>query len=163
MAAPAPGAPCEPILEAARIYRVYFHGPAYRVIERAWWDGDRMIGEMAQDLPNDHYPPEQPMVLAPRLIELCLQTAGLWELSVQGQDHMSLPQYIKQIRVGRAPDRGERRLYAVVTPLPDHEGFDAEVVTAAGNRYLQLRGYRTVAMPDSIDTEPLKLLQPVLA
>jgi hypothetical protein len=27
------------IIEAADIYRLYFHGPAYQVMERAWWDG----------------------------------------------------------------------------------------------------------------------------
>ena len=32
------------IIEAADIYRLYFHGPAYQVLERAWWDGKRMSG-----------------------------------------------------------------------------------------------------------------------
>ncbi len=27
-------------VEAADIYRLYFHGPAYQVVERAWWDGN---------------------------------------------------------------------------------------------------------------------------
>ena len=34
--APAPGVGS--LIEAADIYRVYFHGPAYQVIERAWWE-----------------------------------------------------------------------------------------------------------------------------
>jgi hypothetical protein len=37
--------------------------------------------------------------------------------------------------------------------------FDAEVVDAAGNRFVQLSGYRTVAVPNSIDAERLKPLQ----
>ena len=35
------------IIDAAEIYRIYFHGPAYQVLERAWWDGkthDRNAG-----------------------------------------------------------------------------------------------------------------------
>ena len=36
------------IIEAADIYRVYFHGPAYQVLERAWWDGKRMVGADGQ-------------------------------------------------------------------------------------------------------------------
>ena len=39
-------------IEAADIYRVYFHGPAYQVVERAWRDGDRMVGQMAAGLPE---------------------------------------------------------------------------------------------------------------
>ena len=40
------------IIEAADIYRLYFHGPAYQVLERAWWDGNRIVGLMAKDLPE---------------------------------------------------------------------------------------------------------------
>ena len=42
----------EAIVEAAQIYRIYFHGPAYQVIEKAWWDGERMVGEMTSNLPE---------------------------------------------------------------------------------------------------------------
>ena len=56
----------------------------------------------------------------------------------------------------RAPDLAEGQLYAVVTPHPDQESFDAEVVDTKGNCYVQLSGYRTAAMPNSLDAEPLK-------
>ena len=36
------------LIEARDIYRVYFHGPAYQVLERAWWDGIRMMGKRLQ-------------------------------------------------------------------------------------------------------------------
>jgi hypothetical protein len=45
---PALGSPEGHIIEAADIYRLYFHGPAYQVVERAWWDGHRMIGLLAK-------------------------------------------------------------------------------------------------------------------
>src|ERR1019366_4672241 len=38
------------IIEAADIYRLYFHGPAYQVVERAWWGGHGIIGLMAKGL-----------------------------------------------------------------------------------------------------------------
>ena len=47
----------------------------------------------------------------------------------------------------RAPQSAEGRLYAVVTPHPEQDSFDAEVVDAAGNRYVRLGGYRTAARP----------------
>ena len=68
--------PTGSIIEAADIYRLYFHGPAYQVVEKAWWDGKQVIGLFAQGLPPNHHPSELPTVMAPRLIELCFQTAG---------------------------------------------------------------------------------------
>ena len=145
------------IIEAADIYRLYFHGPAYQVLERAWWDGNRIVGLMAKDLPNNHHPAELPTLMAPRLIELCFQTAGIWEMGVQSR--MGLPEHIDQVSLFRSPDLAEGRLYAVVTVNQVQGSFDAEVVDAAGNRFVQLSGYRTVTVPNSIDAEYLKPLQ----
>jgi acyl transferase domain-containing protein/NADP-dependent 3-hydroxy acid dehydrogenase YdfG len=149
------------IIEAAEIYRVYFHGPAYQVLERAWWDGKRMIGMMAAGLPCNHQPCDQPTLMAPRLIELCFQTAGLWEMSVQNR--FGLPKDVHQVSLLRAPALAESPLYAVVTPHPNQESFDAEVVDTKGNCYVQLSGYRTAALPNSVDAEPLKALHVVMA
>jgi hypothetical protein len=146
------------IIEAADIYRLYFHGPAYQVLERVWWDGSRIVGLMAKNLPNNHQPAELPTLMAPRLIELCFQTAGVWEMGVQSR--MGLPQHIDRVSLLRSPDLAEgARLYAVVTPNQAQGSFDGEVVDLAGNRYVQLRGYRTVAVPNNIAGESLKALQ----
>jgi acyl transferase domain-containing protein/NAD(P)-dependent dehydrogenase (short-subunit alcohol dehydrogenase family) len=153
----APGAPARPVIEAADIYRVYFHGPAYQVVERAWRDEGRIVGEMAQDLPCHHHPSERPTLMSPRLIELCFQTAGLWEMGLQGR--MGLPQRVRQVRLWRAPELAEGQLYAVVTPDPDQGCFDAEVRDAKGNRYVHVSGYSTVALPNGLDVELLKPLQ----
>ena len=149
------------IIDAAEIYRIYFHGPAYQVLERAWWDGKSMIGVLAGHLPGNHKPADQPTLMAPRLIELCFQTAGLWEMSEQNR--FGLPQNVHQVSLLRAPTLAESQLYAVVTPNPDHESFDAEVVDTKGNCYVQLSGYRTAALPNSLDAEPLKALHAVMA
>ena len=148
-------------IKTADIYRVYFHGPAYQVVEGAWRDGDRMVGQMAAGLPSNHEPPALQTVMGPRLIELCFQTAGLWQMSEQGV--MGLPLYVRQVRVWRVPERSDIRFYAVVTPHPDQESFDAEVVDANGNGYIQLISYKTVALPNSVDAEPLKALQAAMA
>jgi hypothetical protein len=138
----APGARPASVIEAADIYRVYFHGPAYRVLRRAWWDQDRVIGEMAEGLPEDHYPGGRPLVMSPRWIELCFQTAGLWEMAVQ--DRMGLPHSVHRVWLWDAPHPPQGPLYAVVTPDRAASSFDAEVVDAAGTPYLHLTGYRTV-------------------
>jgi hypothetical protein len=54
-------------------------------------------------------------------------------------------------------------LYAVVTPNPEQASFDAEVVDTNGNLYVQLIGYRTVALPNQIVLEPAKALETVTA
>ncbi|HXB71422.1 MAG TPA: SDR family NAD(P)-dependent oxidoreductase, partial [Candidatus Acidoferrales bacterium] len=164
--APVPGKPAGEVVVAADIYHVYFHGPAYQVVERAWMDEHRIVGQNAGNLPANHHPAERSTQMAPRLIELCFQTAGLWEIS--GQGRMGLPQHIDSVRVWRAPDNSDRpdqtdgRLYAVVTPNAEPGSFDAEVVDARGNRYVQLRGYRTVGQPGTVDAGPLRALQAVL-
>jgi acyl transferase domain-containing protein/NAD(P)-dependent dehydrogenase (short-subunit alcohol dehydrogenase family) len=158
---PALGTPQGHIVEAADIYRLYFHGPAYQVIERAWWDGKRMVGLMAKDLRNNHYPPELPTLAAPRLIELCFQTAGIWEMGTQGR--MGLPLHIDRVSLLSAPEQADGRLYTVVTPNPSSGSFDAEIVDAKGKRYLQLSGYRTVEMPNAVDAERLRALQAAMS
>ncbi len=148
------------IVEAAQIYRIYFHGPAYQVLQRAWWDGKRMIGEMAAGLPGNHEPSNLPTLMAPRLIELCFQTAGIWEMGTSSR--MGLPQHLQRVSWMRAPQSAEGRLYAVVTPHPEQGNFDAEVVDATGNCYVRLGGYSTVALPNGPDAESLQALRSVV-
>jgi len=147
------------VIEARDIYPLYFHGPAYQVVQRAWWDGTRIVGLLSTSLRNNHHPAELPTVISPRLIELCFQTAGLWEMGVQGR--MGLPQQVGRVSVSQAADVTKEDLYAVVTP--NQSGFEAEIVDKNGNRYLYLNGYGTVAIPDAVDAERLKALQSIMS
>jgi hypothetical protein len=151
----------EGIVNAAQIYRIYFHGPAYQVLDSAWRDGERIIGQMSEDLPGDHNPSQGPTLIGPRLIELCFQTAGLLEISEHNR--MGLPLYVRHVSWSRPPKLAVGPLFAVVTPDMAGEKFDAEVVDTQGNRYLQLTGYRTVTLPDNVDAEPLHALQNITA
>jgi len=158
---PALGAPEGHIIEAADIYRLYFHGPAYQVVEKAWWDGKRVIGMMAQNLPANHHPSELPTIMSPRLIELCFQTAGIWELGVQGR--MGLPRQVREVSLYRAPTPTAGRWYAVVTPDAVQGSFAAEVLDINGNCCLRLTGYQTVALPNAVDAKHLKTLQKIMS
>ena len=115
---------------------------------------------MATGLPGNHHPPERTTVMAPRLIELCFQTAGLWEMSKHSR--MGLPQHIDRVCLGREAELAEGPLYAFVTPY-EKEGFGAEVVDTAGNRYVHLSGYLVVSLPDAVIPEALKAREPVVA
>ncbi|MBI3475623.1 MAG: SDR family NAD(P)-dependent oxidoreductase [Acidobacteria bacterium] len=158
---PALGKPDGHMIDAAEIYRLYFHGPAYQVIEKAWWDGKRIVGLMAKDLPANHIPRDLPTRMAPRWIELCFQTAGIWEMGIAGR--MVLPRHIDRVSLLRDPEQAPGRTYAVVTPDPTNNSFDAEIVDTQGNVYLQLSGYRTVEIPNALNSERLKALQAAMS
>jgi NAD(P)-dependent dehydrogenase (short-subunit alcohol dehydrogenase family) len=147
---PLPGEAPDVAVGADDIYRIYFHGPAYQVLEQAWRDGDEVVGRLAGDLGPNHDPATLPLVAHPRLVELCFQTAGVHELGTTGR--MALPQ-----RVGRLELFGEGPLaepvHAVVVPGPDEA--DALVVDGDGAVRLRLRGYRTIALPGGSDDDLL--------
>jgi acyl transferase domain-containing protein/NAD(P)-dependent dehydrogenase (short-subunit alcohol dehydrogenase family)/acyl carrier protein len=136
------------------IYRIYFHGPAYQVLKRVWIMGKQMRGLMATGLSANHHPQHLTTKMAPREIELCFQTASLWQMSVDKV--MGLPQHVEAVRLYKQPDAA-REMYAIVSRRSDG-AFDVEVVDEAGSVYLQLEGYRTIAMPTAADLECLQRL-----
>ena len=148
-------------IEAGEIYRLYFHGPAYQVVKRAWWDGTRIVGLMNSNLPHNHQPANRPLAMMPRLIELCFQTAGLWEMGMQGR--MGLPRHIDRVQVVQNSETAIGPLYALVTPNTQRQMFEARVIDAKGSVYLILDGYRTVALPEAINPERLKALQAMMS
>jgi len=97
--------------------------------------------------------------MTPRLIELCFQAAALRE--VAGQGRIGLPFHVEQVCLYSTPNLADGPLRAVVTNARNEDSLDAEVVDTAGNRYLQLRGYKMVAHPDAVDAEPLRALHTV--
>jgi hypothetical protein len=135
-------------ISAEAIYDIYFHGPAYRVMAGAVVDGDRAVGLLAADLPPNMNPADAPEVMVPRLIELCFQTAGVWQLRQQGK--MALPLALGAVTAYRQERAADGRLYAVVQAVNGGEQFEAQVVDEDGRVYVALRGYRTVALPGTV-------------
>jgi NAD(P)-dependent dehydrogenase (short-subunit alcohol dehydrogenase family)/acyl carrier protein len=128
------------------VYGVYFHGPAYRVIERASVEGRSVVARMAAGLPANSKPADAESLVAPRLIELCFQAAGLWLLA--RKQTMALPTALERAAVYRseAAARG-RPLYVTVEAREDGGAFDARVVDEKGAVYAEISGYRTIALP----------------
>jgi Polyketide synthase dehydratase len=131
---------------------VYFHGPAYQVLERAWRDDGQIVGQLTAELPSDHEPEAAPTEFVPRLIELCFQTAGMWELGTAGR--MGLPTRVRRV-VRFAGADGPGRLWAIVSPGEGGEGADAEVVDEAGRVRVRLEGYQTIELPGGVDAAAL--------
>jgi hypothetical protein len=126
------------------IYQVYFHGPAYRVLERAW-PREPAVGLFNGVLPDDLPPGAGPAVAAPRLVELCFQTAGMWEICERGR--FGLPASVGRVRFPADPAGAEQPVRAVVRPVEDGASFDAEVVDVNGAVLVAIEGYRTVELP----------------
>ena len=92
--------------------------------------------------------------MAPRLIELCFQTAGIYELATAGR--MALPTHVD--RVSSYPGDGST-LRAVIRPRSDDRGVDADVIDDTGQVRVRLEGYRTIELPAAAADEALEPLR----
>lgn len=144
---------------AEEIYRLYFHGPSFQVLEAAQRSGDSVLGRFNKKL-FQMSTDEPELFTTPLLIELCFQTAGLWEAGSTGT--LGLPHSIGELKVYRKYVNGAA-IYAEVKPK-ERDGqlyFDARVMDSKGNVYLDLTDYRTSPQSDPVkaqDVEPMKLL-----
>jgi hypothetical protein len=144
---------------AGDIYRIYFHGPAYQVMESAWRSGDEFVGRFAASLPANHDPQDLPLLAAPRLLELCFQTAGLAELAEDAK--MGLPSTVGRIELLRGETAPPPEAFAAVTRKAGGV-FDGQVVDDKGNVILRIEDYRTAAVPDAVDPSLLRPLREAL-
>ena len=156
-AVPAPGDTKK--VEAGDIYRLYFHGPAYQVMENSWRSGDEVVGLYSDKLPANHDPADRGTLADPRLIELCFQTAGLYELA--GKSRMGLPYQIGRVEFLDSPTLATGRVRAAVTDAGD-DRFDAQVIDDEGKVFMKLRGYRTMEMPDPVSADLLAPLKDIM-
>jgi hypothetical protein len=141
---------------ASDIYRIYFHGPAYQVIQDAWRSGDQIIAQFAKNLPENHDPSNLPTVVSPRLIELCFQTASLSGLALQSR--LGLPFGIQEIQLHSLPEAKEETYFALTT-VSSEGVYDCKLADGKGSVYMILRGYKTMDLPDPVQEDLLKPLQ----
>jgi hypothetical protein len=104
---------------------------------------------MSTSLPLDTLRPDHTNLVGPRLIELCFQTAGVWEIGRTGQ--LALPAAIDRVVV-REPGMGSGPLVAEVTAQEagGQLSFAARVRDGAGNVHVAIEGYRTSRMPTAL-------------
>jgi len=116
-------------------------------------DGERLVGKFRTDLPPMTSQKKQTL-LTPLLIELCLQTAGVWEIGKAGV--LVLPTAIERVIVHTEKADPSGVFYAEIEPKPgqgDEVCFDARIVDEHGDIYLELEGYRTARLPAPIKDE----------
>jgi len=139
------------------IYRIYFHGPSYRVLDQVGLCQHSVRSTLRADLPPA-LAGNGATLLAPRVIEMVLQAAGVYEIAQTGR--LALPSAIERIITHALPPEGVA-LHAEVTPRqqPGELKFDARVCDDDGRVYLELIGYTTSAMPAGLSEELLKPLR----
>jgi Polyketide synthase dehydratase len=152
--ATAPGSHRAPAVSRDDIYRVFFHGPAYQVVDEAWHRGPDAIAHLASQMPADHAPETGRTTTEPRLAEACFQAAGLWEIGRVG--HMALPAHVDLVSMPRCPV-AEAELFAVAHPAGD-SSFDCEVLDGEGGVVLRVCGYRTIGLDSPL---PADLQRPI--
>ena len=76
---------------------------------------------------------------------------------------MGLPQRIARLSLFGPAESPTGSLFAVVAPHPNEDRFDAEIVDAKGNCYLQLTGYHTVEIPNAVDAERVRALHAAMS
>ena len=144
-------------LQAKDIYKLYFHGPAFQVLEGVQVDGNTVLGKLNRQLPPLSEK-EKNNFAVPILVELCLQTAGIWDIGTS--DALSLPKSIGKLRLFENKVNG-LPIYAEVNPVALESGeryFDARVVDSKGQVYLEINQYRTSPMPYNLEQD---LLAPI--
>jgi 3-oxoacyl-(acyl-carrier-protein) synthase/NAD(P)-dependent dehydrogenase (short-subunit alcohol dehydrogenase family)/acyl carrier protein len=146
-------------VSAEEIYKLYFHGPAFQVLESAQLSSGKVLGKFNKN--KAAFAADDPSLFTtPLLIEMCFQTAGLFEAGATGI--LALPQSVGTLRLFNRPLNGVA-IYAEVNPRFEGDSycFDARVVDAKGNVFLELTDYRTSALPYPAEEQlvaPLKKL-----
>jgi hypothetical protein len=122
--------------------------------------GDGVLGKLNKKLPA-FTNGEHALLSTPTLVELCFQTAGIWEIGKTGI--MALPRSVESLTIYHQNANGTA-IYAEVKPVQSANGelhFDARVVDSKGRLYLELKQYRTTPLPATVQPEllaPLKEL-----
>ncbi|MBL8931085.1 MAG: SDR family NAD(P)-dependent oxidoreductase, partial [Kineosporiaceae bacterium] len=144
------------------VYRLYFHGPAYQVVDVAARAGEWTVATLADPLPDNHRPVEQQTVTGPRLSELCFQAAGLFQAAGTGE--LALPAAVGAVQLVCDPNHVGGGLHAVLRSRGG-EGppvFDGHVADRDGRVVLRMTGYRTIALPTPMPPEIRDPLRAVL-
>jgi malonyl CoA-acyl carrier protein transacylase len=141
-------------VNAKDIYQLYFHGPAFQVLQGVQQDGEFVLGRCQfgslEEVDRLLNAASQPL-----LVESCFQTAGVWEIGHDGR--FSLPQSIGKLSLYPISMKGHA-VYTCVRPRNTNSGrvtFDAWVMDDQGHVYMEMHDYQT--SPLMADLEELSI------
>ena len=141
------------------IYRLFFHGPCFRVLHSVRWTGKAAVGRLARGLPALQRQAQVYTVVAPQVLEFCLQTAGLLELADTGR--LMIPERIA--RIERLSDIGAGSSVALLAVASrrddDAAAIDVLVLDEEGRVHVRVHSYRTCPLPFAADADAIALLR----
>jgi malonyl CoA-acyl carrier protein transacylase len=141
--------PCEPSMGRDDIYKRYFHGPSFQVIEQVQTLGENGADGVPVPLGGDWLAglPQPQSLSQPLLCEAALQVAGLWEMVECGR--LSLPAGIESIWFGPPAAPSALQLQARRRSV-DAKGclFDVTCSDATGRLHMAMRGSRSIVWRD---------------
>lgn len=143
------------MLGADDIYKVYFHGPAFQVLEGVKKDGEVIFGKLRENQPAITAT-EHVLISAPILVELCMQTAGVWEIGTTGT--LALPKSIGKLCLYQVEQNGSA-LYAEVRSENGADGrphYHASVKDQNGRVYIEVEDYQTEPLPYTLEKATLQ-------
>jgi hypothetical protein len=109
---------------------------------------------MRTPLPADTTNPNSTSMVGPRMVELCFQTAGVWEIGQTGQ--MGLPSVVERVTVLDPTPNGKLVVAELQPNSTDNVlSFNACVRDDEGKVYLTVEGYRTSRIPGGLPDEAL--------
>ncbi|HET6346832.1 MAG TPA: 4'-phosphopantetheinyl transferase superfamily protein, partial [Myxococcota bacterium] len=140
----------DPKISREEVYRRYFHGPAFQVLERVV-----SLGENGADARPATERPEwvaglghSGFITQPFLREAAFQAAGLWEMAELGR--MALPAGIEELHLG-APVAPNAKVTVEARRRDSEPGgatFDVWVRDAEGRVVDFMHGYKTITLRD---------------
>jgi malonyl CoA-acyl carrier protein transacylase len=151
----------KPRVGAKDIYELYFHGPAFQVLQGVQQQGEYVLGQCQfgslAEVDRLLNAASQPL-----LVESCFQTAGVWEI---GHDsRFSLPQSIGKLSLYPISKNGHQ-VYTFVRPRHNGNGqvtFDAWVVDDHGQVYLEMQDYQTAPLLAGLEAATIKPFQAII-
>lgn len=125
---------------AETIYRCFFHGPAFQVVEKAVLFGDTMITHFHEAVPP-LADASRSEALPVRAMEFCLQSAGLLDIALR--QYLSVPLSIGQVLLYETEDLSGLWAQAQISG----PGSDVHAWNGKGQPVLSVLDYRTKPMP----------------
>ena len=144
-------------IDQSSIYRAFFHGPSFKVLERITAEKDgALLGWLnpGTEALKTNRPGE--FATRPMLTELAFQAAGI--LEAKTSHRLALPSSVKRLTFHQNPEGPRGKIAARVTARPGGApgSYQIEVVDERGVVLLRLDGYRTSAMPHELPSDVLQ-------
>jgi len=133
------------------IYRAYFHGPSFQVLDQVTANDEGKISgwmRSGTELPPLAKPGD--LSAAPMFTELAFQAAGIVEAS--SSNKLGLPAGVRKMKIHRVPEGERGKITARVAPQNGNQDqrYNIQVIDERGFVLVELDGYRTSPLPNAL-------------